>query len=100
VQCERDGVRGRLRAALDRDVEAIVRGLEEEVGDASPLLDGEQNPLARGPEREDPVEPCVDVEVDERAERVLVDGVAVLAQRRHGGGQRTLEHMRTLGFLA
>ncbi len=52
--------------------------LQEEVGDAATLLQPEQDPLPRRSEREDPVEPRSDEEVDERRERVLVERTAVL----------------------
>ena len=57
VRRERHRVRGRLGAAVDGDLEPLVRRLQEEIGDAAALLDAEQDPLPGRPEREDPVEP-------------------------------------------
>ena len=56
VRSERDRVGRRLRAAVDGDLEALVRRLEEEIGDAAALLDAQEDPLAGSPEREDAVE--------------------------------------------
>ena len=63
VRRERHRVRGRLRAAVHGDLEPSVRRLQEEIGDATPLLDAEQDPLPGRAEREDPVEARGDEEV-------------------------------------
>ena len=96
VSRERHRVRGGLRAAVDGDLEPSVRRLQEEIGDATPLLDAEQDPLPRRSQREDPVEARVDEEVAERTERVVVERAAVLPQRRDRRGERTPQHGRTL----
>ena len=88
VRRERDGLRSRLRAALDGHLQPAVGGLQEEVGDATPLASSRQDPLPGRPERQDPVEPGGDEEVDERLERVLVELAARVAKRRHRRGER------------
>ena len=96
VHGERDRVGRRLGAALDGDLQAPVRRLEEEIGDAAALTDREEDPLTGGAEREDPVEPRLDEEVDERAEGVVVDLVSDGSERRDGRGQGPSKHSRTL----
>ena len=60
----------RLRTAVDDHVE---RAVDEELGDAHPLLGVEQDALAGGAEREDAVEAAAPEEVEVRRERVLVE---------------------------
>ena len=96
VSGERHRVRGRLRAAVDGDPKPPVRRLQEEVGDAPPLLDAEQDPLACRAQREQSVETGRDVEVAERPERVVVERAAVLPEGRDRRGERTSQHGRTL----
>ena len=96
MRCQRDGVRRRLRTAVDGNLQPAIRRLQEEVGDEASLLHAQQNPLARRPEREHPVEPLAHVEVDEWLERVVVDSGAVLAEWRDRGGKGSLEHGSTL----
>ena len=97
VRRQPHGLGGGLGAAVDGDLEPAVRGLDEELGGAPPLVLLEQDPFACRPEREDPVEPGGDEEVDERPERVLVEGRS--RERRDGGGERAAEqrHERPKG---
>ena len=90
---QRDRVGRGLRAAVDGDLEPLVGRLEEEIGDASPLLDAEEDPLTGCSQREDPVEPRGHEEVDERAERVVVERAPVLAQRRDRGSERAVQRV-------
>ncbi len=80
VRGESDRLGGRLRTALDGDLQAVVRGLQEEIGDEAPLALLEEDSLTRGAERQDAVEPGLDEEVDERPERLVVQ----LATRKLG----------------
>ena len=66
---ERDGVRRRLGAAVRRDLQASAGRREEELERPLPLLDAEQEPFARRPQREQAVEPAPGEEVDVGAER-------------------------------
>ncbi len=91
VRGQRDRVRGRLRTAVHGDLESPVGCLQEQVGHLATLLRSQEDPLARRPEGEEPVEPRGDVEVGEGLERGLVDLGAVLPQRRHRCGERTAE---------
>ncbi len=67
---ERDRVAGRLRAAVDGDVEAPGARGEEEVGDPLALVQREEDALAGRSHGEDPVEPARGEEVGQRLERV------------------------------
>ncbi len=96
VRGERHRLGRRLRAAVNRDLEASVRRLEEEVGDAPTFLDTEEDPLPGRSEREDPVQARVDVEVDERPEGVVVERASVLPQGCDRRRERSVEHRRTL----
>jgi hypothetical protein len=89
-------VGSRLRAAVHRDLQPAMRGLEKQPRDAAPLLNREQDPLAGRPQRQDPVEPTGGQEVGVRRERVLVDGVAPVAKRRQRGRENASEHGSTL----
>ena len=60
---ERDRLCGRLGAAVDCDLEPPSTGLQVKLGGQAPLLDGEEDPLPRRPQREDPVEPARGEEV-------------------------------------
>ena len=87
---EHDGVGRRLRAAVHRDLESSRRGSHVELERAPALLDREEDPLARRPEREDAVEPARGQEADVRTERLLVQ--APVPQRGDGGCQRSAKH--------
>ncbi len=91
---ERDRVGGRLRAAVDGDLEPVPRGLDVELGDAPALGEREQDPLAVRPQREQPVEPAGGEEVDDRPDPVLVDCGAAVAERRDRGGESSRQHAR------
>ena len=62
----------------------------------APLGYGEQDPLARRPEREDAVEAGAREELAERAERPLVEPLAGIGQGRHGRGERPPDHALNL----
>jgi len=67
-----------------------------ELDGALPLRDGEKDSLAVRAEREQPVEAAGVEEVGDRAEAVLVEGGAALGERRHGGGESSVQHARHL----
>ena len=94
VRRERHRVGRRLRAAMDGDLEPAGGGTQEELERAPPLVGREEDPLAGRAEREDPVQPAVGEEAEVRGERGLVE--AAVAQRRHGGGERSAQHGATL----
>jgi hypothetical protein len=96
VQREGNRVRGRLGSALDRDLQASVGSLEEEIRDVSPLGDRAQDSLAGGPEREKAVESSVDEEVDQRPEGIVVYRVPEIAKRSDRGSQSSSQQPRTL----
>src|SRR5207342_1942840 len=83
--------------AVRHDLQASPRSLQEELERPFPLLDPEQEPLARRPQSQQAVEPAPGEEVDVGAEGGLVDPVAV--ERRHGRGQGTTQHGATLRAL-
>ena len=71
--------------------------LQVELGGPAPLLGGEEDPLPRRPQREDPVEPSRGEEVRNGPERVLVQARAAVAKRRHRRGQGTVDHTPSRG---
>ena len=71
---ESHGVTGRLRTAVHHDGEPVVSGGHEFIGREPPLVDGEEDSLAGGAEREETVETCPGVEVHHSADPVAVDG--------------------------
>ena len=77
---------------MDGDVQAPRGSLDEELGRAAALGDGEQDALARRAQREQPVQPGVGQEVDQRRERRLVERATAVPERRGGGGERPLDH--------
>ncbi len=89
---ERRRVGGRLRAAMDGDLEPRSGGLHEELGDAPPLVEIEEHALARRAEREDAVEAVGGQEVDVRRDRLLVDRRPTARERGEGGGDRSMQH--------
>ena len=91
------GLRGRLGAAVDGHLEPAVGRLEEEVGDEPPLLLREQDPLPRRPERHEAVEPGADEEVDERAERSVVDVASGSPERRYRRRKRSAKRHQRCG---
>ena len=101
VDGQRHGLGSRLGAAVDGHEQPPVGGLEEEVRRPPSFLAREQDPLARGAERHDPVETRGDEEVDERPERVVVELAACVPKRRHGCGQGAAErcHQRAVSPL-
>jgi hypothetical protein len=78
------------------EVEAAIGRLQEEVCHATALFLAEKDPLARRSEREDPVEPRLDEEFDQGSEPVLVEGAAVLHERRNRCGESPFQHDVTL----
>jgi hypothetical protein len=72
------------------------QGLQVKLGGQAPLLDGEEDPLPRRPQREDPVEPARGEEVRDGPERVLVQARATVTKRRHRRGQGAVDHAPTL----
>ena len=93
---EPDRLRGRLSAAVNRNFEPPATGLQVELGRPAPLPYGEQDPLPRRAQREDPVEPATSEEVGDWPERVLVQACAAVAKRRHRSGQGTVDHASNL----
>ena len=91
---EHDRVGGRLGAAVCSDLQAAPRGGQEELDRPLSLLDAEQEPFAGRPEREQAVEPARREKVDVRAERRLVEPVAV--ERRHRRRKSSAQHAATL----
>jgi hypothetical protein len=75
---------------------ATSGGSHERLGDLLPLRDRKQNPLTGRPEGEDAVEAAVGEEVDIRRDRVEVERRALVAERRHGGGDSARQHAPTL----
>ncbi len=92
---ELDGVGGRLRAAVDGDLEPPGGRREEELGGALPLGDVEEDALARRAEGEDPVDSVTGEKVEVRPECVRVE-VAASGERREGGGDRSSQHCDAL----
>ena len=73
VRRERDGVRGRLGAAMRGDLEPSGGGRDEELERSHALLRPKQQPLPGRAESEQPVEPTCGEEVDVGPEGVLVE---------------------------
>jgi methylglutaconyl-CoA hydratase len=97
---ERDCVRGRLGPAVNGDLQAPRGRREEELGHTLSLRDGEQDPLPGRPEGQDAVETPVGEEVEVRAERILVQGGAVLPERSQRRSERPLDHRANLKLPA
>ena len=93
---ERDGVRGRLGAAVNRNGDAARRGGEEELGRAAALGDGEKKPFAGRSESEHAVQAAVREEPGERLERLFVERFSVVSKRRDGRGKGAFQHRRNL----
>ena len=89
-------VRRGLRTAVDGHLNATRDRIEEEPRHSSPLLEGQQDALPRGAERENPVQPARDEEVRVGAERVLVEGRSLLPERCDSRCEHTFEHEPTL----
>jgi methylglutaconyl-CoA hydratase len=85
---------------VHRDVERPPAGVDEQLGRALPLVDTEQDPLARRAEREQAVEPAGCEELAQRRDRVLVQRSAAVAQRRGSSGQGPAQHDSNLRFAA
>jgi methylglutaconyl-CoA hydratase len=81
---------------VNGDLEPPATGINVELRRPPPLFGGEQDPLPRRPQREDPVEPAPDEEVSDRPERVLVQAHTTVAKRRHRRCQGTVDHGGTL----
>ena len=96
VLSESHRVGGGLGPAVNRDRELPAAGFEEEVADAPPLLEPEQNPLTGRPHGENAVEPAGGQEIDERAETVLVERRPAFAEGGRSRCQRALDHPATL----
>ncbi len=83
-----DGVRSGLGAAVDRDLKPSSRCLHEALCRTLPLVDREEDSLARRPEREDALQPSGrGEEVDVRRDGVFVERGAAVAERRDRGGK-------------
>ena len=93
---QRDRVAGRLGAAVGCDLEPAGGGPDEELERPAALVGATQDSLSGRPERQDPVQAARREKVDVGAERGLIERLAVVAKRRHGGGKRTSEHAPTL----
>ena len=87
---ERDRVGGRLRAGVDRDLELSARRLDEELRNALPLRDREEEAFPGRSEREQPVEPARGEEVD------VGRASDVVARGRECGGERSAKHRVSL----
>ncbi len=94
VRGEHDRVGGRLGAAVGRDLQPSVGSRQEQLDGAFPLLDAEQEPFTGRSEREQAVEAAGREKVHVRAERGLVQPVAV--ERRHGRRKSSAQHVATL----
>jgi methylglutaconyl-CoA hydratase len=77
-----------------------LRTGEEELCSMLALLEGEQDALTRGPERENAVQPALGEEVQVGDEGVLVERSAAVAQGSQGRGERAFDHTRTLSSSA
>ena len=86
------GLTRRLRAAMHCDGEPVRARRDEQLRRAPALPVGEQDPLAGGSQRKQPVEPAALEERDKRVERVLVEGFPAPRQRGHCGCEGTFEH--------
>jgi hypothetical protein len=73
------------------DAQAPGRRIEEPLDRPLPFLDGEEDALPGRTEGEEAVEAGTRVEVGERGERVLVERLAAVPERRDRGGEGTGE---------
>ncbi len=89
---ESHGVGGRLGSTVHRDLQAPGGCLHEELGHAAALFDGEQDPLTRGAEGEQPVQSGPGQEVDERVERRFVELATTVPERRRRCRKRAGDH--------
>ena len=79
---ESDCVMGRLRAAVHHHGEPVMSRRNEFVSRKPPLVEGEEDSLARGAERQDAVETGPRVEVHHGADAIAVDGTVNAGERR------------------
>jgi hypothetical protein len=93
---ELDRVPRRLGTTVHRDEQSAPRGLDVELCRPHPLLDRQQEALARRPQREQTVKPAGREEVDVGSNSVLVKRLAGVLQRCHSRGQRASQHTPTL----
>ena len=100
IRRELHGVGRRLSAAVHGHVEAVAGRLDEQARRSFPLLWREEDSLAGRAESEDAVEPARTQKLDVGPERLFVERRPSLAKRRHGGGERSLEHAATLSSRA
>jgi methylglutaconyl-CoA hydratase len=91
-----DRLARRLRAAVNSDGEAIGPRGDEELRRPAALGRRQQDALTRRAEREQPVDASALEERDQRVERVLVEGVAAVGERRYGSCESASEHDTTL----
>jgi hypothetical protein len=85
---------------VDGHLEAVFGSVQEELRGPPSLVEPQEDSFARCPEGEDPVEPPGDEVLDVRRERVLVERLSALAERRDRGGERSFQHAATLSSRA
>jgi hypothetical protein len=76
VSSKRHRLGGRLRPAVNGDVEPFARRFDEEGCGPLPLVRREQDPLAGRAQRQDPLQPAGAEVPDIRSERAFVERLA------------------------
>src|SRR5439155_16399257 len=87
VRRELDGVPGRLRAAVHRDLKTRVRGLDEEFRRAEPLLVRQEEAFAGRAKRQQPVDAAGVEKIDVGSDRRFVERLARVLERSQRRGK-------------
>ena len=93
---KRDGVGRRLGAAMRGDEEPLPCSADEELEPAAALVAAQEDSLSVRAEGEQPVETSRDQVIDDRTERVLVECVPAVAERRDRRSDSPPQHVTTL----
>jgi hypothetical protein len=78
------------------DGETAGRRCHEQLQAVPSLVDMQEHPLAVRPEREDSIQTGVDEIVHNGREGSVVECCAAVAERRHGSGNGSAQHVPTL----
>ena len=95
VHAQLDGLARRERAGAGDDGDAAAGRFDGDLDELAALGVRERGELAGAPARDQPADAGADQAVDDRGERLRVDRVAVVGERRDEGGQDSVERAQT-----
>ena len=95
VHAQLDGLARRERARAGDDGDAAAGRVDGDFDEPAALGVRERGELAGAPARDQPADAGADQAVDDRGERLRVDRVAVVGERRDEGGQDSVERAQT-----